>query len=47
TRGNTASASIPIALSEYRKNGTFNPGDLILSVAVGAGWYYGGLLFRI
>ncbi len=46
-RGNTASASIPIALSEYRENGTFHRGDLILSVAVGAGWYDGGLLFRL
>lgn len=44
--GNTASASIPIALSEYQQAGTVRRGDLVLSTAVGAGWYYGGLLFH-
>lgn len=47
TRGNTGCASIPIALSEFRESGLLNPGDLVLSTAVGSGWYYGGLLFRL
>ncbi|MDQ1295400.1 MAG: ketoacyl-ACP synthase, partial [Actinomycetota bacterium] len=46
-RANTGSASIPIVLSEYRDNGTFSPGDLVLASAVGSGWYYGGLLVRL
>ncbi|MER6048143.1 ketoacyl-ACP synthase III [Streptomyces sp. NPDC001793] len=47
TRGNTGCASIPIALSEFRESGLLSPGDLVLSTAVGSGWYYGGLLFRL
>jgi 3-oxoacyl-[acyl-carrier-protein] synthase-3 len=47
SRGNTGCASIPIALSEFRANGPLRPGDLVLSTAVGSGWYYGGLLYRL
>lgn len=46
-RGNTGCASIPIALSEFSADGVVAPGDLILSTAVGSGWYYGGLLFQL
>lgn len=46
-RGNTGSASIPNALAEFYKNGTFKKGDLIISPGVGSGWYYGGILFRL
>jgi len=47
TRGNTGCASIPIALSEYTRSGVLGTGDLVLSTAVGSGWYYGGLLYRL
>ncbi|UKD51176.1 ketoacyl-ACP synthase III [Amycolatopsis sp. FU40] len=46
-RGNTGCASIPIALSEYTESGRLRPGDLVLSTAVGSGWYYGGLLYQL
>jgi 3-oxoacyl-[acyl-carrier-protein] synthase III len=46
-RGNTGCASIPIALSEFSADGRLRPGDLVLSTAVGSGWYYGGLLYRL
>jgi len=47
TRANTSSASIPVVLSENCANGTFRRGDLFLTPAVGGGWFYGGLLFRL
>lgn len=46
-RGNTGCASIPIALSEFSGAGVLKRGDLVLSTAVGSGWYYGGLLYRL
>ncbi|GGK87726.1 3-oxoacyl-ACP synthase [Sphaerisporangium melleum] len=46
-RGNTGCASIPIALSEFSAAGALRPGELVLSTAVGSGWYYGGLLYRL
>ncbi len=46
-RGNTGCASIPIALSEFSAAGVLKPGDLVLSTAVGSGWYYGGLLYQL
>ncbi|WP_328322444.1 ketoacyl-ACP synthase III [Streptomyces sp. NBC_00388] len=46
-RGNTGCASIPIALSEFSESGVLKSGDLVLSTAVGSGWYYGGLLYRL
>ncbi len=45
--GNTSAASIPIALSEFYGKGIIKKGDLILSPAVGAGFYWGGLLYRL
>jgi len=47
TRGNTGCASIPISLSEFTESGLLHEGDLVLSTAVGSGWYFGGLLFRL
>ncbi|NIH85755.1 ketoacyl-ACP synthase III [Amycolatopsis granulosa] len=47
TRGNTSSASIPIVLAEEIAAGRFRPGDLVLSPAIGAGWYSGAMLYRI
>lgn len=46
-RGNTSSASIPIVLAEEMAAGRFRPGDLVLSPAIGAGWYYGAMLYRL
>ncbi|MFI9387364.1 ketoacyl-ACP synthase III [Kutzneria sp. NPDC052558] len=46
-RGNTGCASIPISLSEFTESGVLRAGDLVLSTAVGSGWYYGGLVFRL
>ncbi|MGN0867192.1 MAG: beta-ketoacyl-ACP synthase III [Oligosphaeraceae bacterium] len=43
---NTSSASIPIALEELRRQGALKPGDLVLTVAFGAGLAYGGCLLR-
>lgn len=39
--GNTSSASIPIALDECRRQGSINPGDIVLTVAFGAGLTWG------
>ncbi|MFF3559181.1 ketoacyl-ACP synthase III [Streptomyces sp. NPDC002574] len=47
TRANTGSASVPIVLSEMSRDGRLRPGDLCYTPAVGSGWYYGGLLFRV
>jgi 3-oxoacyl-[acyl-carrier-protein] synthase-3 len=41
--GNTSAASIPTVLSELRSK--FNKGDLVLTPAVGGGFYWGGVLF--
>jgi 3-oxoacyl-[acyl-carrier-protein] synthase III len=46
-RGNTGSAAIPIVLSEMRADGRLADGDRVLTPAVGAGWFYGGLLFHV
>ena len=43
---NTSSASIPIALSQMSSEGILRKGDLVLTVAFGAGLLYGGTLFR-
>jgi 3-oxoacyl-[acyl-carrier-protein] synthase-3 len=45
--GNTSSASIPIVLSENYHSGKLKKGDLVLAPAVGGGFYWGGLLFRL
>jgi len=39
--GNTSSASIPIALDECRRSGLINNGDIVLTVAFGAGLTWG------
>ncbi|MDR1893534.1 MAG: ketoacyl-ACP synthase III [Spirochaetales bacterium] len=43
---NTSSASIPIALREMEEKDLLHKGDLILTLAFGAGLTYGGLLIR-
>ncbi len=44
--GNTSAASIPIALDEALSNGRIKPGDLVLMVAFGAGFTWGGVLLK-
>jgi 3-oxoacyl-[acyl-carrier-protein] synthase-3 len=44
-RGFSGSASIPACLSEERASGTVKPGDLVLSLAVGAGMNCAGALY--
>ncbi len=44
--GNTSAASIPLALGEALQSGRIKRGDLILMVAFGAGFTWGGVLMR-
>lgn len=44
--GNTASASIPIALSELEEQKRIKDGDLLLVLGFGAGFTHGGMLVR-
>ncbi len=46
TVANTSSAAVPIALDELFRAGRLRRGDLILTVAFGAGLTYGGNLLR-
>ncbi|MBI3580913.1 MAG: ketoacyl-ACP synthase III [Nitrospinae bacterium] len=45
--GNTASASIPIALDEAVRNGTLAKGDLVLLVTFGGGYTWGSALIEL
>ena len=47
TTGNTSSASIPITLGRMRESGELRSGDLVLSIAFGAGLTYAGQVYRI
>jgi len=42
--GNTAGASIPILLDEYKKD--FKKGDNILLASIGSGWAYGAIILE-
>lgn len=44
--GNTSAASIPLALSEARKDGRIKKGDLVLLEAMGGGFTWGSALLR-
>jgi len=44
--GNTSAASIPLALEEAVKQGRIQRGNLVLMVAFGAGFTWGGVLVR-
>ncbi len=44
--GNTSTATIPVAFDEAVKTGRVGPGDLVLMVAFGAGFTWGGVLFE-
>jgi 3-oxoacyl-[acyl-carrier-protein] synthase-3 len=43
--GNVSSASIPVALDHFVAEGRVKPGDLVLSAAVGGGWYAAAALY--
>lgn len=44
--GNMSSASVPVAMDEAARLGKFQPGDLLLLVAFGAGLTWGGVALR-
>ena len=44
--GNTTAATIPICMSEAVTEGRLSPGDLVLTLAFGAGFTWGGNLIR-
>jgi 3-oxoacyl-[acyl-carrier-protein] synthase-3 len=44
--GNTSAASVPIAMDHAWRDGRLRPGDLVLTVAFGAGLAYGANLIR-
>ena len=44
--GNTTAATIPLLLAEFTENGTIKRGDMILTVAFGAGFTWGAVVFR-
>ncbi|MGH2678010.1 MAG: beta-ketoacyl-ACP synthase III [Actinomycetota bacterium] len=46
TVGNTSAASVPIAMDHAWRQGRLRPGDLVLTVAFGAGLAYGANLIR-
>jgi 3-oxoacyl-[acyl-carrier-protein] synthase-3 len=46
TVGNTSAASVPIAMDHAWREGRLQPGDLVLTVAFGAGLAYGANLIR-
>ena len=44
--GNTTAATIPICMSEAVEQGKLRRGDLVLTLAFGAGFTWGGNLIR-
>jgi len=45
--GNVSSASIPVALDHFVATGKVRPGDIVLSAAVGGGWYAAAALYTV
>jgi 3-oxoacyl-[acyl-carrier-protein] synthase-3 len=45
--GNTAAASIPIALDEALSEGRVGKGDLILTITFGGGFTWGSSIIRL
>ena len=45
--GNVTSASIPVALDHFIKQGKLKPGQRVLSAAVGLGWQFGAVLYTL
>jgi len=44
--GNTTAATIPLGLRDAIEEGRLRKGDLVLLIAVGAGYTTGGMLLR-
>ena len=44
--GNTSAASIPLALSVADDAGTFRPGDVVVTEAIGGGLSWGAVVLR-
>jgi len=45
--GNVTTASIPVSLDHFLKQGKVKPGDRVLSAAVGLGWQYCAVLYTL
>ncbi len=45
--GNTSGATIPILVDEMRRDGRFQPGQLVCFMALGAGLHWGAALMRL
>jgi 3-oxoacyl-[acyl-carrier-protein] synthase-3 len=45
--GNVTTASIPVALDHFTKLGKLQPGQRVLSAAVGLGWQYCAVLYTL
>jgi 3-oxoacyl-[acyl-carrier-protein] synthase-3 len=45
--GNMASACLPVALDQARKQGKIKAGDLVLLVGFGSGYVWGSVLVRL
>lgn len=45
--GNVTTASIPVALDHFTKLGKLQPGQRVLSAAVGLGWQYCAVLYKL
>jgi len=46
TTGNTGAASVPIGLDDAARTGRLSTGDIVLTVAFGGGFTWGGLVLR-
>jgi 3-oxoacyl-[acyl-carrier-protein] synthase-3 len=45
--GNTTAATVPLTIDHHRKLGTVKKGDVVLSAVFGAGFTWGGAIFRV
>jgi len=43
---NTSAATVPIMLDETYRSGKLKKGDIIVSVAIGAGWVWGATIYK-
>ena len=43
---NTSAGTVPIMLDETYRSGKLKKGDIVLSVAIGAGWSWGAAVYR-
>jgi 3-oxoacyl-[acyl-carrier-protein] synthase-3 len=43
---NTSAATVPIMLDETYRSGKLKKGDIVVSVAIGAGWVWGATIYK-